>query len=124
MNWYFLVLQRKYSLLNGRSRRREYWWYSAIWSLIFLFLSVVDIFIGLQIPWLDKGPLASLYMLATIVPSIAVSVRRLHDIGLTGWFTLLHLVPYVGALVLLGAALVPGHSGENKYGSPPELDAA
>ena len=61
-------------------------------------------------------------MLATIVPSTAVSVRRLHDIGLTGWFVLLHLVPYIGSLVLLCAALVPGHSEANKYGSNPMLD--
>ena len=122
MKWYFLVLQKKYSLFEGRARRREYWWFTFLWALIFLFLSAVDLVLGWHVPVVGMGSLALLYLLATLVPSLTLSVRRLHDIGLSGWLLLLHLVPYIGSLVLLIAAMVPGRSEANRFGPDPKLE--
>lgn len=63
--------------------------------------------------------LYTLFALATIVPSIAVAVRRLHDIDKIGWLVLIGLIPFVGWLVIIYWAVQPGTSGPNQYGHDP-----
>jgi uncharacterized membrane protein YhaH (DUF805 family) len=63
--------------------------------------------------------LAGLYTLAMILPSIAVTVRRIHDIGLSGWFALLGLIPSIGSLIILVFALMPSQKRSNKWGEAP-----
>ena len=63
--------------------------------------------------------LAPLFGLATILPALAASVRRLHDIGKSGWWVLLHLIPVIGFLVMLYFYLQPSEPGTNEYGPPP-----
>ena len=63
---------------------------------------------------------AGLFFLATFIPSLAITVRRIHDIGLSGWFYLLILIPYIGGLIILVFTLVPSQKNDNKWGPVPE----
>ena len=116
MNWYLTVL-KKYAVFSGRARRMEYW-------MFFLFNMIVSFALGF-IEGLFGGPgiLATIYYLAVLVPSIAVGVRRLHDIDRTGWWLLISLVPLIGVIVLIVFLASPGAAGANKYGEDPKTTA-
>ena len=108
---------RNYVNFSGRSRRPEYWYF-----VLFLFL--VGIVTGLadfgifHTPESDIGPFSAIFVLATLIPSLSVAVRRLHDIGRSGWFLLLALIPVIGALLLIYWLCQPGTPGPNTYGNP------
>jgi uncharacterized membrane protein YhaH (DUF805 family) len=106
---------REYATFSGRAARPEFWWFA-------LFLLGANIVLGLidnAIFWGDTQVLGPLFTLATIIPAIAVSVRRLHDIGKSGWWVLLHLIPIIGFLVMLYFYVQPTEPGENEYGPAP-----
>ena len=118
MDWYLEVL-RKYAVFRGRSRRKEFWFF-VLFDLLFGFASIgVDLFVGTFNRELQIGLLSAIYMLALFVPRLALSVRRLHDIGLSGWLTLIWLVPFIGPIVLFVLAAFVSQPGENKYGPCP-----
>lgn len=100
MNYYLKVLQN-YANFNGRARRSEYWYF-------FLFNVIISFGFGFVVP-----QFASLYTLAVLIPSIAVAVRRMHDVGKSGWF---YLIPIYN-LVL---AVTEGTKGSNEYGPDPK----
>ena len=110
MHWYFEVL-KKYSVFDGRAHRTEYW--------MFVLVNVIISFV-LEMVLGDPGVLAVLYSLAVLVPSIAVSVRRLHDIGRSGWWLLVGVIPVVGGIVLLVFAVQDSQLGDNQYGPNPK----
>lgn len=70
------------------------------------------------------GVLGGLYTLAVLIPSLAVSVRRLHDTNRSGWWLLLLLIPLIGALVILIFTVQDGTPGENTYGADPKESTA
>ena len=115
MNWYLDVL-RKYAVFDGRARRREFWMFTLINVIIEIVLSIL--FRG----WLSVIP--SLYSLAVFIPTIAVAARRLHDIGRSGWWQLIALIPLVGIIILIIWWATEGQRGANKYGSNPKSIAA
>ena len=125
MSWYLAVL-KKYAVFDGRARRKEYWYFFLFNLLIAIGLGIIGVILGAAIGGTDSDsfpiivitPLA-LYGLAIIIPSIAVSVRRLHDIGMSGWWYLLSLVP-AGSLVLFIFALFDSKPGPNQYGPDPK----
>ena len=118
MNWYTKVL-KQYADFNGRARRTEFWMF-VLFNLIFsLVLTLVDNLAGLTKATGGFGPLSSLYALATLVPNIAVGVRRLHDTGRSGLFLLLAFIPCVG-LVLIYFYALEGEKGRNKFGEDPK----
>jgi len=118
MNWYLEVL-RKYTVFNGRSSRREYWMFF-LFSFIFTVVAIVlDRVLGLTIESIGYGPIYLLYALGTLIPGIAVGVRRLHDTGRSGWYMLVSFIPCVGGIILLVLFATPGDVGENKYGTDP-----
>lgn len=119
MNWYITAI-KKYATFSGRSRRKEYWYFFLFNLLISMLLSFVDALTGSFDPATGYGLFSSIYGLALLIPAIAVSVRRLHDTGRTGWWFLIVLVPLVGALVLLYFMASNGDSGTNKYGNDPK----
>jgi uncharacterized membrane protein YhaH (DUF805 family) len=126
---------RKYADFTGRARRIELWLF---WLLLIGIQIVFSILIGLVAgptaavadptdPFaVLNGPAKALYgvfflvMLALLIPSLAVSIRRLHDTNRTGWWLLLGLIPFLGALVLLIFYLLDGTPGPNKYGPDPK----
>lgn len=119
MNWYVSVL-KKYAVFSGRARRKEYWMFALINTLISILLLVVDISIGTFSRDLGLGLLNGLYGLAILVPAIAVGVRRLHDTGRTGWWVFLALIPCVGPIVLIVFMVMEGDPDSNAYGPSPK----
>lgn len=118
MNWYLSVL-KKYAVFDGRARRTEYWMF-ALFSII---VSVVLVFVdGILHTRTGSGVgiLGSLYSLAVLLPSIGVSIRRLHDTGKSGWWLLLILIPLIGPIVLLVFMVSDSQPGQNQYGPNPK----
>jgi len=112
MDWYLAVL-KKYAVFNGRARRKEYWMFF-LFNLIFSFiLGFVDGFLGTVF-------IGTIYGLVVLIPGIAVTVRRLHDIGRTGWWVLIGLIPLIGLIVLIIFAATDGNEGSNEYGPNPK----
>lgn len=122
MNWYLEVL-KKYAVFTGRARRREFWMFALINFIIALVLTFIDGMLG-TIQAGGYGLLSSLYLLAVLLPSLAVSVRRLHDTGRSGWWILIGLVPVVGFIVLLVFYVTDSEAGSNRYGANPKAEAA
>ena len=116
MNWYFAVL-KKYAVLAGRAQRKEFWYYCLFSFLIAVVLSIIDVVLGI-------GLLGSLYALAVFIPNITVSVRRLHDIGKSGWWLLIIFLPIIGGIVLLVLWARDSQPGENQYGPNPKAEDA
>lgn len=119
MNWYLLAFQ-KYADFSSRSRRSEYWYFVLFNLLAVMVLAMIggmtseasDSSIGL-IPFV-------IYYLAALIPSLAVSVRRLHDTSRSGWWLLISLVPLVGSIVLLVFYCEDSHPGTNNWGPNPK----
>jgi uncharacterized membrane protein YhaH (DUF805 family) len=99
---------RKYATFGGRASRSEYWWF-------FLF----GLLVGAAASMFSER-LNALVSLFLLLPSTAVGARRLHDIGRSGWWLLLWLVPVIGWIPLLYWAVQPSGPA-NQYGSGPEL---
>jgi uncharacterized membrane protein YhaH (DUF805 family) len=123
MTWYVEVL-KKYAVFKGRARRKEYWYFVLFNTLITIVLGTIDGVTELVSAEAGIGLLSGLYTLAVLVPSIAVSVRRLHDTNRSGWWLLISLVPLVGPIVLLVFLVLDSQPGENQYGSNPKAAIA
>jgi uncharacterized membrane protein YhaH (DUF805 family) len=119
MNYYLHVL-RNYATFSGRARRAEYWMF-VLFNMIFAIgLMIMDNVLGIAADDLGYGPLYGLYTLFVLVPGLAVLVRRLHDIGKSGWMALILFIPLVGAIWLLILLVSDSEAGENKWGSNPK----
>ena len=101
------VCLRKYVDFSGRAVRSEFWWF----ALFQLIVMVVASMLGETV--------YAVVALALVLPSLAVGARRLHDIGQSGWFLLLHLLPIIGILVLIFFWVQPSQTESNEYGVVP-----
>jgi uncharacterized membrane protein YhaH (DUF805 family) len=119
MNWFLLALN-KYATFSGRSQRSEYWFFVLFYILINIGLSFIDKFIGMLDADTGVGLLSGLFSLALLIPSIAVSVRRLHDTGRSGWWLLIGFVPIIGSIVLIVFFVLDSTPGDNAYGPNPK----
>ena len=119
MNWYLDVL-KKYAIFTGRSRRKEYWMFFLFNILISIALSVADMALGLADSETGSGPISLVYSLAVFIPSIAVGIRRLHDVDRSGWWTLVIFVPLIGLILLLYWFCKDGTPGDNRFGPNPK----
>ena len=121
MSWYLLAWQRA-TEFSGRSRRKEYWYFQ-------LFNGIVMIFIALfAIAFSDQGKpapipfgLMAVYGLVVFIPSLAVTVRRLHDTGRSGWWYFIAFVPLIGGLILFIFTLLDSDPDRNEYGPNPKV---
>ncbi|MFK5973041.1 MAG: DUF805 domain-containing protein [Flavobacteriaceae bacterium] len=120
MNWYIKVI-KQYADFKGRARRREYWMFALFNIIVIMALLLVAGMIGSAT---DSVELVSIpimiYYVAIILPSIAVAVRRLHDINKSGWYYLVSLIPLIGGIWLLVLLCTEGERGDNQYGSNPK----
>jgi uncharacterized membrane protein YhaH (DUF805 family) len=123
MNWYLDVL-KKYAVFNGRARRKEYWMFFLFNVIISIVLLIVDGILGTSAVPGTMGLLGAIYLLALLVPGIAVAVRRLHDTGRSGWWILIGLVPFVGGIVLIVFLVQDSTPGENQFGKNPKMVTA
>ena len=118
-NWYLKVL-KQYADFSGRARRKEYWMF-ALFNLIFSIVAMIlDNILGIAIDGVGYGPLYGLYILAILIPGWAVTVRRLHDVGKSGWMIFINLIPVVGLIWLLVLMLTDSQQGSNKWGVNPK----
>lgn len=123
MSWYLEVL-KKYAVFSGRARRKEYWYFVLFNIIVSIVLGVIDGVTGSLNAQTGLGLLSGIYSLAILIPSIAVSVRRLHDTDRSGWWLLIVLVPLVGAIILLVFAVQDSKPGANQFGENPKEAAA
>jgi uncharacterized membrane protein YhaH (DUF805 family) len=119
MSWFVEAL-KKYAVFSGRSRRKEYWFFVLFVVIISIVLNIIDGLFGAYDRSMGAGLLSTIFSLAILIPSIAVSVRRLHDIDRTGWWVLIALVPLVGWIVLLVFHVQDSTPGTNRYGPNPK----
>src|SRR5438105_3453410 len=126
MEWMILPYKRYFDF-SGRSRRQEYWMFTLFCVLVAMFLAALMV-AGVvtlgrnQMPgpvfWIGLTGLM-LFMLASLIPGIAVAVRRFHDQDQSGWMYLLSLIPYIGSIVLIVFMCLDGTRGENRFGPDP-----
>jgi uncharacterized membrane protein YhaH (DUF805 family) len=120
MHWYFEVL-KKYLVLEGRASRSEYWYFVLFYSITLILAAVIDALTGTFNARLGFGWSSGAYFVLTLAPGLGVSVRRLHDIGRSGWWVLIEFIPGVGAAVLMVIALFDSQPGDNEYGPNPKI---
>jgi uncharacterized membrane protein YhaH (DUF805 family) len=112
MNWYIEVL-RKYAVFTGRARRSEYWYFVLFNLLNSTVTFLIDTTFGTYNAETGYGLFNTIYALVVLIPGLAVGVRRMHDIGKSGWF---FLIPLYNIFL----AITPGEVGENRFGSDPK----
>ena len=113
MDWYLQVL-KKYAVCKGRARRKEYWMFILVNTIISIFIGIIGAVAGI------REILSGLYTLAVIIPGTAVAIRRLHDTGRSGWWQFLIFVPIIGWILLLIWLVKDSDEGDNKYGPNPK----
>lgn len=119
MNWYLKVL-KQYADFSGRARQKEYWMF-VLFNIIFVIVAtILDNILGTTVGELPYGIFYFLYVLAIFIPGLAVTVRRLHDVGKSGWMYLIVLIPIIGAIWLLVLVATDSNPGENQYGQNPK----
>ena len=130
MEWYLKVIRDNYANFNGRARRKEYWMYTLILTVLLIALMAI-MFSALSLSdetRIETGPsgyltvlLLFVFLVVHFIPSLALTVRRLHDTGKSGWWYLIVFVPYLGNFVIFIFTLIDGDEGVNKYGPNPKL---
>jgi len=120
MSWYLDVL-KKYAQFSGRARRKEYWMFVLFNSIVMVCISVAGSVIGsvLKMP-VVLFALMVVYALFVFIPSIALVIRRLHDINKSGWAIFYNFIPAVGPFIFLYFMVKDSQSGDNQYGPNPK----
>jgi len=118
MRWYLEALQN-YADFSGRSRRTELWMFSLVNLVICMVLAFIEGTLGI-FRGQSLSVLSTLYSMFVLIPSLAVSARRLHDIGRTAWWLLLGLIPLLGGIVLLVFFVQDSQAVENRFGPNPK----
>ena len=122
--YYLEILTNKYSDFNGRARRKEYWMWTLSVTIIFIFAMIMDNLLGLNFELMGQdlgyGWIYLVAGIAHLIPGLAVVVRRLHDVGKSGWFYFIVLIPIIGVLWLLVLLCTEGKKEDNKWGTNPK----
>lgn len=120
VNRYFIeVITKNYVNFKGRARRKEFWMFWLFSSIVSIFLTIVDnmVFGGFPV-------LSGIFSLAVLLPSLSLSVRRLHDIGKDWPWLFIALVPIIGAIWLFVLQVTEGNKGDNEFGKDPKADVS
>lgn len=115
-------LKESYFGFDGRASRSEYWWFALFAVLLGIVTSILDGFLGTYTVTSSGkmiGFINSIFLLAILLPSIAVAVRRLHDTDRSGWFYLLIFIPLIGSIILIIFFIQQGTNGRNRFGDDP-----
>ena len=132
MEWYIKAL-KQFNDFKRRARRKEYWMFVLFSIIISGMLGIIDnyfgLYYGVSYEFVEgnfverdstNGLLSGIYSLFILVPSFAVAVRRLHDVGKSGWMILIALIPLIGAIWLIVLFCKSGQQEENKWGLNPK----
>jgi len=118
MNWYLQAL-KQYAVFSGRAQRSEYWFFILFYTIGYILFVIIDSILGTYNTQDGVGLLSGIFLLAHLLPSIGVSVRRLHDIGRSGWWYLLILLPIIGGIILIVFFIIDSKE-DNEYGPNPK----
>lgn len=111
---YYLEAFQKYADFDGRTRRKEFWWFFLFNIIAMMIVKIVDNSMdGLEV-------LGKIYFLAVLIPTIAISIRRLHDTNHSGWWILINFIPVVGNIIFLVFLLTDSYPTKNQYGENPK----
>lgn len=123
--YYLDILTNKFADFNGRARRKEYWMWTLYCTIILLISMALDNLFGLTFELLGEdlgyGWLYLIFGIIQFIPGLAVVVRRLHDVGKSGWYYLIILIPLIGFIWILVLLCTDGVKEENKWGTNPKL---
>lgn len=129
MEWYIKVMRDNYINFKGRARRKEYWMFTLVYVIILMGCTALDNMLG-TVFMMDGGALGEISMgygwayticgLAHFLPALSLVVRRLHDVGKSGWFYLIILIPIIGVIWLLVLYCTEGQKQDNKWGPDPK----
>lgn len=114
MHWYIDGF-KNFGNFDGRARRKEYWMFVLFNFLVSLAISLLEFAIPSMVY------LRLIYGLAVLIPGLSLSVRRLHDIGKSGWYNLIVFIPLIGAIWLLILMCTDSDPGSNQYGPNPKI---
>ncbi|MCX5478508.1 DUF805 domain-containing protein [Kaistia geumhonensis] len=106
----------KYVTFSGRASRPEFWWWVLFTIIVAIVAYVIDYALGWRSEDYGAGPISGLWSLATLLPNLAVTVRRLHDTDRSGWWYFIILIPLIGALILLYWMIKRSDPGTNRFG--------
>ena len=120
---YFIHVLKNFANFKGRARRKEYWMFGLFYYLIFLLMFFLDNMLGITLDGIGYGLLSIGYLLLMFVPSLSVLVRRLHDVGKSGWWMLILFVPIIGGIWLFILLVTDSKLKENEYGKNPKLSS-
>jgi uncharacterized membrane protein YhaH (DUF805 family) len=121
MAWYFLAWQRATDF-SGRSRRKEYWYFQLFNGIVMIFIGLFAVaFSDQDKPAMIPFGLMFVYGFVVFVPSLAVTVRRLHDIGKSGYWYFIAFIPLIGGLILFVFTLLDSEPDRNEYGPNPKV---
>jgi uncharacterized membrane protein YhaH (DUF805 family) len=118
MSWYFAVL-KKFATFSGRARRKEFWYFTLFNFIVMILLSFLD---GILASMGIFPILSVVYGVAVILPSIGVSIRRLHDTGRSGWWVFISVIPLIGAIIYIVFMAQDSKPEANQYGVNPKGD--
>ena len=119
MSW-FLMAIKKYAQFDGRSQRSEYWFFALFYILFAIAATLIDVGVGSYDPQTGFGLLSAILAIGLFIPSLSVSVRRLHDTDRSGWWLLICLIPLVGAIWFLVLMVFDSTPGNNRFGPNPK----
>lgn len=123
--YYLDILTNKFADFNGRARRKEYWMWTLYCTIILIISMALDNLFGLTFEFLGQdlgyGWLYLIFGIIQFIPGLAVVVRRLHDVGKSGWYYLIILIPLIGFIWILVLLCTDGVKEENKWGTNPKL---
>jgi len=111
IDWFVKCL-KNYANFTGRARRKEFWFFALVQFIILIIAQIIDSIIGTDFV------LYGLVALALFIPSLAVSVRRLHDINKSGWWYLIALIPLIGGILLIVWFATETKPEPNQWGQP------
>ncbi|MEE1142120.1 MAG: DUF805 domain-containing protein [Bacteroidales bacterium] len=114
MEW-FIKCIKQYADFKGRARRKEFWMFTLFCTIFNIAAMLIDVILWAELPIFE-----TLFSLFIFIPSLAVGIRRLHDIGKSGWMWLIAFIPIVGAIWLLILWCKDGEPGTNKWGDNPK----
>ncbi|OCG41442.1 aminopeptidase [Gilliamella sp. Fer2-1] len=123
MNWFIDCITKNYANFNGRARRKEYWMYFLFnLLLVGIALNLITVILGsISHSLLSVMTFVQFIVsIALVIPGLAVTVRRLHDIDKSGWWILIGVIPLIGAIVLFVFACLDSTPGSNQYGENPK----